>query len=329
MVLRITNYYVGDNLKLKTKLSHDDIIDYLQSTFLMSQSQQDIFFREYGIGSEDELVLLEDRFRDASRHYYHAKTDRVYTRGIFREKPWSFCKEMQFLVEKHKNPEEYQRKLEEGRKKTQEIIEARDKKLQECRDKYLPLADLLQKHSSQGFVRLSRSFLDDLIANRHFMAWGLVNGDDCIPVSAITCEIGEVSIDTDDQSDHKAYGPNHQRILTKNYPIRKHDIIYEVQGENIFIDLNDLKAKVNSEHIYVIRSMAYTQIRFLQQVGDSFQPAEGIKFKALDLDSVVFKLNFIGYLDEAHRFVYEDGAARVSDQEKHRLIMPNQLAKNS
>jgi len=312
----------------------------------MSCSSQNAFFEEHKIGSIEELVLLDDRFRDGSKHYYHQKTDRVYSQYFLRGiNMWYFKQDYQYLVKKYKDPEGYREKEEARWKAIQDYLKARNQEIENCKAKYLSLTEIIKKHSSGNFILLTRTFLDDLIANRHFMAWPLIDGKELFSATATECELAGVTIDQinyhsssegetiqrtgEEKEDCKtAHGPAYERSLTENCGTRRHGIFYDIQTDGkIFIELNGWKTKVESNHIYITCNAAFTYIRFLRQSEENseneWEPANGMKFKSLDLEDRLSKYQFISYIDENQRFICEGGMIFINEEKKWKKIMPN------
>jgi hypothetical protein len=261
--------------------------------------EQQEFFKANGIDNENELVLLDDRFRDGSRHYYHEKTDKIYSRHILRTQngTWYFASCMQFLADKHKNPEEYRQREEKAREETRKWFEDHRILRENAESKYDKLETIIARHcighiNNTSVISLKKAFIEDLIKNQKFLALTI----DDVWLSAIECEMQ--NLPTYDL----------EYVFTPKTHIREYDIMYDISDDgDLYISLNDVKSKIPKNNAFIIRYSAYTQIEFLRKKNDTWEPAYGMKFRALNFDGNLMKIIFANSIDEDNDYVFRDG----------------------
>jgi len=195
---------------------------------------QEKFFSDHGIGSINELEELPWRVRDASVHYFHRKTDTVYSRSFYDDR-WYLASYRNNLRRQYLEHEEYKNPP----KKNNETFK-------EYESKFLSDSEVIQKHILNSNLVIDKLFINDLIQNRLFTAYKFVDKRMCRVGYARELEFTD--------SKFKKYLDVQNIFYT--YPdidIRSFDFCWNFRApseQDIFININGNVTKLEPDDVF-------------------------------------------------------------------------------
>jgi len=243
---------------------------------------EEIFFKKYNIKSFDSLEELPFKFRDASKHFYHKTTDRVYSKNIF-DYTWYVSEFAESLKFRHTQPEAYAKKIEEDNKK----YALEKKKEFDFQAQFLSVDEIVTKYKDEsGNVILTSQFINEIIANHRY--------NPCVAVvSRHRKRVGMVVLDAMDRARNPDYKKKEE--LSDHTTVHIHpptrlvdfdfcwDFEYEGEGD-LYLDLNGREFRVGSDLILTTGTgiRAFTNIIFVLKENNRFVPLKGnVKFKGI------------------------------------------------
>lgn len=223
------------------------------------------FFKKHGISNKDELEKLPFVFRDASTHYYHKNTDKVYSYNYLHDY-WYISSYSEKLRLQHVNPKEYQDKQNRADIERKQEEEAYEKFCSQ----YSTIEDIIEKHKENDRVIITQNFLGDIIDNK----------------------LNEVTIMKNMGFFLKRYTEFHKLSVYNDettiytYPednLRESVIVWDFQSpdnRDIFVRMNDYVTKLDLKTVLVVGNgiTGYTDIEFIDEDGKQIT---GIQYKKL------------------------------------------------
>lgn len=217
---------------------------------------QESFFALHSIGSFEELEEIPYRYRDGSIHYYHPKTNQVYSHSFLRGN-WYIAPFSKDLHLRYCDPEEYKRQQDEQRQRARE----ENKRLREYLAGYLTARELYDRYlSTDGqTMTINQDFIQDIIDNKldHIQ----------IPISNSNISFGPRGVKEFLQSDliDKCVPVDKTFIFGENN-IRLFDICYNFNANteyDIYFSFNDIKYKITDNTIIIPTRMNYVDIKIV------------------------------------------------------------------
>lgn len=208
----------------------------------------------------DDLEEIPFRFRDGSTHFYHPKSDKIYSFNNFKE-IWynsSFANEIKF---RYLEPEKYKQK----QKEEQEKYDEEQIKYEEYVCQFKTTNKLLKEYSNDKFeILITKNFINDIIKNKLY---------DVLINNIMTLDAQYYYYKEHDYKENGLSIQDHMTIIdSANHSIRNCDIIYNIKSIN-----NDLKVhlsgdtlKVNQNEDLILLTgtglTAYSNIEFSENI---------------------------------------------------------------
>lgn len=282
--------------------------------------ERSVFFNKYNICDDSELELLPQQYRDGSRHYYHEKTNYVYSQYIVNSRydKWylsaeSFVKDLIFQ-KFHKK--EYDEIVEKNRLDLEIHFEKLKKEEDEYRSRFLQPKQIIDKYTvyldnNMHVVFITKEFLNDVIENKHIlismcrMSENKILHDSRIVCPIYNLELQGIDIKKDTFYDNMIlFTPSFDMEYNQNTKnIERHGIIYDLQfTSQLYIKLGGVISRINHNTIIPLLFVAYTTIDFVyiaktHNGNNIFEPAYGMKFKHIHLTpKMMNELNHISLL---------------------------------